>query len=498
MAHDVTKEEAHSLLPPFTAYHGDEPYIFVSYSHQDKAIVYPELMRLHEAGYRIWYDEGIVPGEDWTENIETALLGCSLFIVFLSSNAVKSKFVKREMHLAVDRDKTCLTVYLEETQLPVGWNLHLSPIQAIFQYDIPDELFWTKMQEALPASTRAVTVIASPVVTPVETLAWVQLNSTPSGASVFMDGNPWHEPTPCHVTCNLEMDKTRIVEVAVQHPDYHAQLYHIALTRGATANITATLIPKAAQPDIAAEPPRETPKTRQQPALPESTQVLKISGEKPFMKSLAFLILFAAAFVVGIFVRLVLNLKPSVRTISNFTQGSTAGEENINPKDQAKIVWVPAGEFLMGSTENDNEACPDEKPQHLVYLDGYWIYKMEVTVAQYRKFCEATGRSMPKAPNWGWLDTHPIVNISWDDANAYALWAGASLPTEAEWEKAARGTDGRQYPWGNDWSTEKCIHFSNSQGKTAPVGNNPAETSPFGCLDMAGNAWEWCADWKSN
>ena len=103
---------------------------------------------------------------------------------------------------------------------------------------------------------------------------------------------------------------------------------------------------------------------------------------------------------------------------------------------------------------------------------------------------------MPEVPAWGWIDTHP-VNVSWNDAKAYAKWAGVTLPTEAQWEKAARGTDGRVYPWGNDWDAAKCNNSvgANHPGKTSPVGSFPAGASPYGCLDMAGNVWQWCADW---
>jgi len=132
----------------------------------------------------------------------------------------------------------------------------------------------------------------------------------------------------------------------------------------------------------------------------------------------------------------------------------------------------------------------------MVNLDGYWIYKYEVTVAQYRKFCNETGSNMPEAPSWGWQDDHPIVHVSWDNATAYTQWAGVRLPTEAQWEKAARGTDGRAYPWGNEWDATKC---ANSVGQrlssTKPIGSYPSDTSPYGALDMAGNVWEWCADW---
>ncbi len=139
----------------------------------------------------------------------------------------------------------------------------------------------------------------------------------------------------------------------------------------------------------------------------------------------------------------------------------------------------------------------DARPAHTVYLDEFCIYQHDVTVAQYRKFSAATGRNMPEAPKWGWLDDHPIVNVSWEDATAYAQWAGAALPTEAQWEKAARGTDGRMYPWGNEWDAAKCNNRvgNNRSTQTSPVGNYPEGASPYGCLDMAGNVWQWCADW---
>jgi len=161
------------------------------------------------------------------------------------------------------------------------------------------------------------------------------------------------------------------------------------------------------------------------------------------------------------------------------------------------MVWVPAGPFLMGSPAGTGNA--DESPRRSIRLDGYWIYRHPVTVARYRAFCEATGRTQPKLPGGSDGDDHPVFNVTWHDAAAYAAWAGAALPTEAQWEKAARGGDGRRYPWGDAWDPDRCVSDERTHGAlrygTRPVGSCPGGASPCGALDMAGQVWEWTADW---
>jgi formylglycine-generating enzyme required for sulfatase activity len=180
----------------------------------------------------------------------------------------------------------------------------------------------------------------------------------------------------------------------------------------------------------------------------------------------------------------------------------------VNPVDNAVYLYVPPGEFLMGSAKDDPDAGGDEKPQHTVYLDDYWIMQTEVTSAQYQQCVEA---GQCKAPDTGGNCTyatradHPINCVSWNDALAYCRWVGGRLPTEAEWEKAARGTDGRKYPWGNrnpvgdllNSCDRNCTYYwkdtsiDDGYAETAPVGTYPKGTSPYGALDMVGNVWEW-------
>jgi len=170
--------------------------------------------------------------------------------------------------------------------------------------------------------------------------------------------------------------------------------------------------------------------------------------------------------------------------------------ERVRAKDGAKMKLIPAGKFQMGSNDGDS----DEKPVHTVDLDAYYIDAYEVTVGQYKTFIQATRH---RAPDWSNVskysptNNHPIIYVSWEDAKAYAQWGGASLPTEAQWEKAARGgLVGKKYPWG-DTITHDDANYSGTGGKdkwdrTSPVGSFPA--NGYGLYDMAANVYEWCLD----
>ncbi len=172
--------------------------------------------------------------------------------------------------------------------------------------------------------------------------------------------------------------------------------------------------------------------------------------------------------------------------------GGDPGEETIG-RDGQRLVWVPGGSFMMGSEDGWFE----EQPVHQVTLTGFWIGKCEVTNAQYRTFCDATGRDFPEASSQG--DEHPVVEVSWYDAQAYCEHYGYTLPTEAQWDYAAAGPDARRYPWGDVWDAERCCNWYNrgSGGNTFTVGSFPTGASWCGALDMAGNVYEWCADWYS-
>jgi sulfatase modifying factor 1 len=170
------------------------------------------------------------------------------------------------------------------------------------------------------------------------------------------------------------------------------------------------------------------------------------------------------------------------------------------------VACVPAGEFLIGSDTGD----VDERPQRRIHLDAFEIDVYEVTNVQYARFLQTTGRAAPQhwpgryvhlipdqVPEWRGTShpvgeaTHPVVAVTWQDAVDYCAWAGKRLPTEAEWEKAARGTDGRIYPWGDVWNPGNANTRAAGVGYPQAVGTYPTGASPYGALDMAGNVWEW-------
>ena len=213
------------------------------------------------------------------------------------------------------------------------------------------------------------------------------------------------------------------------------------------------------------------------------------------------------------------NITPSaiasvsvITTLSTQTSEPTAtampelgiGSIMVSPIDGMTLMYVPAGNFLMGSP--DGVGYDVEHPQHTVYLDAYWIDQTEVTNAMFEK-CVAAGACTPPSQDSSYTrgsyfgnSTYadfPVIYVDWYQADTYCRWAGRQLPTEAQWEKAARGTDGSTYPWGNQAPSDSLANYDDQIiGDTTAVGSFPAGASPYGVLDMAGNVWEWVSDWN--
>jgi formylglycine-generating enzyme required for sulfatase activity len=210
---------------------------------------------------------------------------------------------------------------------------------------------------------------------------------------------------------------------------------------------------------------------------------------------------------------------PLPTVIATMPKRYSLGFEEVSKDDGMPMIYVPEGDFLMGNNYGDS----DEKPEHKVFISAFWFDKTEVTNAMYIKYTETTGYrteaekqgysiiyfnnswSMVNGASWlhpvgsesnlSGKDDHPVVHVTWNDSLAYCMWVGRRLPTEAEWEKAARGTDGRLYPWGNDMPSGNFLNFNGLIGDTKIVGSYSKGASPYGAVDLAGNVWEWVADW---
>ena len=212
-------------------------------------------------------------------------------------------------------------------------------------------------------------------------------------------------------------------------------------------------------------------------------------------------------------------LKPT--NMATLTQAWGMGSIMVSEKDGMSRVYVPAGEFQMGSTDDQIskliQGCikngskqancenwfKDEKPMHMVWLDNYWIDMTEVTNGLYEKCVEAGNCRPPhdtssnkQSSYFGnaQFDHFPVINVDWSQANTYCQWAGRRLPSEAEWEKAARGTDGRTYPWGEGIDKSKA-NYADNRNDTTQVGSYPNGVSIYGAMDMMGNVNEWVTDW---
>jgi formylglycine-generating enzyme required for sulfatase activity len=443
-------------------------YIFISYAHENGRFVRRLAHDLAQQGLSVWLDQWDLSEEaDWDQMMKQAIRSCRYLLLVLSPAAVNSWVVYDQFMLALRTGKTIVPVVHQPCELPL-------PLQNLTCIDFTDHDYKSTLRQLLAHYFPHQSVQLEPEAR----AAWGGLSWS------------WRRNfLPMLVETTGDNYKTLVSQVITHY--FPAQLVGPEYETGAVA---------------LEEEVRWS-------WLDRLLSLLWPGWLGPLILSL---FLVAATFSFwpddnGMSqppVPAVVTLE-IIRPTATPPSVPTPIETMVRFKDGKIMVYIPAGEFLMGSAETDLQADDDEKPLHSIYLDAFWIDKTEITNSQYQ-LCLNEGRCMPpqKLGKRFEEDYQPVIGVNWLQAAAYCEWSGGRLPTEAEWEKAARGVDGRIYPWGDrfdgsrlnfcdinciaDWKDRRA---DDGYEYTAPVGNYPKGASPYGVLDMSGNVWEWTADW---
>ncbi len=430
--------------------------IFVSYSNKDKPVADAVVAGLENKGIRCWIaPRDLVPGISWGQAIVHAIDVSRIMVMILSENSNQSRQVVREVERAV-KDEVIIIPFRIDNIDPTG-----------------DMAYFLATEHWLDA-------ITPPLEKHIEKLAsTIQLFLSGGDSSTVEERvmapvahllaklrRKWPIPLIIALLC--------IVAVVI------LSVIVIPRLKGQTPAIVLASPTVVASPTVLASPSVAFSPTETAPQVPTSTAT----------KSLT----------------------------ETATPGLAIGSSMTREKDGMVMVYVPVGEFTMGSTQaqldwlSNQSWCQDcapgrfnnELPEHIVYLDAYWIDKYEVTNGQYAQCVAAGACSEPQETSSYTRSNYygdnnyaeyPVIWVNWHMANIYCQWAGGRLPTEAEWEKAARGTNGRIYPWGDGRPNPLLANYNKNVGDTTKVGSYLDGESSYGATDMAGNVFEWVADW---
>lgn len=517
--------------------------VFLCHASQDKPAVWKMYRYLKQRGIQPWLDQAdLLPGQNWEVEIPSALFASDVILVCISKNSVnKEGFVQKEIAFALDKAQEkpegtifVIPVRLEECEVP----RRLGMYQWV-DYFRPDG----RKRLLLSLSLRAdgLDDDVEPVI----------LEDTRRRKSVVSD--------LAEREAVEKLAREKVEQDAKEKADREAaQKAERERKEREAAEQTAREVKETARRQADTHTPKQ-----ENPELPKPKQLVSESPPKLDPR----LLWLGGVIVVGLLyfgITTLLNNLPAnppetTATLTSTYTGTSAptktatsppltrtntprsaftptpgiGSTMISEKDGMILVIVPAGEFTMGSTADDalvecqkfRSDCQriwsiDEEPVHKVYLDTFWIDQIEVTNAMYANCVKDGGCTPPSSSRSYTRDSYydnvefgdyPVVNVNWYQANAYCEWAGRKLPSEAQWEKAARGTDGRLYPWGDifdgalvNFCDVNCplshmnISFDDGYADTAPAGNYPAGKSIYGAFDMAGSVWEWVNDWYSS
>lgn len=408
--------------------------IFISYSSEDRPRAQVLAEALVQHGWSVWWDRTIPSGKRFDQVIQEALAAARCVLVLWSRQSIASDWVLEEAEEGRKR-QILIPVQIEEVLPPMGFR---------------------RIQAA-------------------DLIGWDGAETSQSFRKLVADIEGILGPPVKTETGQVAPVETKEAGPAVVEPEKEP-----------------VLAPEPPPPEVT--PPVEPPRPPRPP---------------PWPKLLPWFI--GVAVLAGVFVafwvfqkpepirRVEPPLTPPTAPITAPTPPKIPAGERPKPTPPTDMVVIPAGEFWLGCNEKvDSKCLGNERPGGNVYLHAFFIDTHEVTVADYRKCmeagkCSSDGLTYDKVCNWDkpGREQHPINCIVWNQARTYCAWIGKRLPTEDEWEKAARGTDGRIYPWGNQWDSSRANVSRSRKDGTVSVGSYPSGISPYGVYDMVGNVWEW-------
>jgi len=415
-------------------------HVFISYSHKDTDYAHRLADTLQSDGFDVWIDARLDYGSQWPNELQKQLDACDAFILIMTPRSFASEWVQNELQRAKRKLKPVFPLLLEGDE---PW---LS-VESTQYYDVcgeklPDLKFYSALR---------------------------RVASRHEGEAIQLPDDRAAESFKPTSSADPPKSKTAIVIAII----------------GAIATLVAAIILFIWS-------------NRSQNATLPPADNRTVTSPTSFSNE---------------------TLSPNVTSIiSSVMPGETSAPSDFIVSKGVRMLLVPAGEFTMGRSASDqfadcqelNQECQlswfmDEEPIHKVYLDAFYIDVYEVTNALYKVCAEQGVCDPPQASNSNSrvnyygnpeFDNYPVIYVSWIQAKTYCEWREARLPTEAEWEKAARGTDARIYPWGNELD-ETYANYNLDIGDTTEVGSYESGKSPYHVYDMAGNVWEWVADWYS-
>ncbi|CAN5412784.1 hypothetical protein BH10CHL1_BH10CHL1_48440 [soil metagenome] len=459
--------------------------IFLSYNRSDAEFVGQLRNDLAAAGFTLWQAETeLVSGTPiWQRAVEAAIHGVRCLVVILSPEAKQSRWVEIEIIIAEELGLPIIPILIKGDDR----NAVLFRLKSLARLDMRTDYPAVLKQKLIPTLQQALQPASPPAVIPPErTKTPVAITRPASRPNRFRPvlgviaallvvfvglGWAWTNLPILRSVVTPMLNKAGVVptpaEIALgSHP--------ITPTLSATSSATATLTPVHTNTPPSTATPVVTLAPTQKPVTPITTPQ---PTRTPWPTNTS---------------------RPTATNtpLPTATPLLQAGATRTNRQDGAVYVWIPPGEFTMGSSITDTLADAAERPQHPVNLDGFWIMQTEVTNAQYKGCVAADVCTQPENARWSDSNyaNHPVVNVNWTQAMAYAKWVGGRLPSEAEWEKASRGPTGSLYPWGNQAPSPQLLNSARSNKfDTMPVASYPPGANQL--YDMAGNVWEWTADW---